>query len=110
MTSLWAGLPDRGSQETVDVLVEGVGFRIERIVSTGQVTPPGQWYDQDLHEWVVLLRGRAALSFEGSPDVLTLETGDHVTIPAHRRHRVEWTDPSQPTVWLAVHYQRDPCS
>jgi cupin 2 domain-containing protein len=110
MTSLWDGLPDRGSQETVDMLAEGMGVRIERIVSTGQVTPPGQWYDQDLHEWVVLLRGRAALSFEGSPDVLTLEPGDHVAIPAHRRHRVEWTDPSQPTVWLAVHYQRDPPS
>ncbi len=107
MTSLWGELPDRASQETVDVLAEGIGVRIERIVSTGQVTPPGQWCDQDLHEWVVLLRGRAALSFEGTPDILTLEPGDHVTIPAHRRHRVEWTDPSQPTVWLAVHYQRD---
>jgi len=108
MRNLWEGLSADGSRETVDVLAAGVGVRIERIVSTGQATPPGQWYDQDLHEWVVLLSGRAALSFEGTTDLLALEPGDHVTIPAHCRHRVEWTDPIQPTVWLAVHYRHDP--
>ncbi len=108
MTNLWQGFPAFSPREIVDVLAEGGGVRVERIVSTGQATPPGQWYDQDLHEWVVVLRGRAALSFEAPPEVLTLEPGDHVTIPAHRRHRVEWTDPTQPTVWLAVHYRHDP--
>ncbi|MGH7332035.1 MAG: cupin domain-containing protein [Candidatus Rokuibacteriota bacterium] len=108
MTSLWEGLSGRASRETIDVLAEGVDVRVERIVSAGQATPPGQWYDQDLHEWVVVLRGRATLAFDGSGEVLTLDPGDHVTIPAHRRHRVEWTDPTQPTVWLAVHYRYDP--
>jgi cupin 2 domain-containing protein len=91
-------------EEVLDVLAEAEGARIERIVSTGHVTAPGQWYDQDRHEWVVVLRGRARLAFEDAPEPLTLEAGDHVTIPAHRRHRVEWTDPGEPTVWLAVHY------
>jgi cupin 2 domain-containing protein len=107
MTNLWKGLPDRTLRETVDLLAEGSGVRIERIVSTGHATPAGQWYDQDCDEWVVLLRGGATLSFEGAPEVLTLEPGDYVTIPAHRRHRVEWTDPTEATVWLAVHYQPD---
>lgn len=107
MTNLWAGLPDHGSGETFDLLAEGVDVRVERIVSRGQATPPGQWYEQDLHEWVVVLRGRAALRFADTLEVLTLVSGDHVTIPAHRRHRVEWTDPTEPTVWLAVHYRRD---
>ena len=105
MANLWEGLFHPSSCEIVDVLAEGTGVRIERIVSTGQATPAGQWYDQDLDEWVVLLRGRATLSFEGVPDVITLKPGDHLTIPAHRRHRVESTDQIEPTVWLAVHYR-----
>ena len=105
MSNLFAGLPGREPAERVDVLAEGAGARIERIVSTGQATAPGQWYDGELHEWVVVLRGRARLRFEGAPDAVTLEPGDHLTIPAHRRHRVEWTDPTQATVWLAVHYR-----
>jgi cupin 2 domain-containing protein len=105
MTNLFAGLPDRHSEEIFTVLAESGAVRIERIVSTGQVTPPGQWYDQERHEWVTVLRGRAGLRFEDTPEILTLGPGDHVTIAAHRRHRVEWTDAAQPTVWLAVHYR-----
>ena len=29
--------------------------------------------------------------------------GDWVWLPARCRHRVAWTDPDAPTVWLAVH-------
>ncbi len=85
------------------MLAQSEHVRIERIVSRGHVTPPGEWYDQDTHEWVVLLTGSATLTFEDRSE--TLAAGDHVLIPAHRRHRVEWTDPAQPTVWLAVHYR-----
>jgi len=27
-----------------------------------------------------------------------------VDLPAKCRHRVDWTDPDEPTVWLAVFY------
>ena len=104
MTNLFAKLPARSADELVDVLAAGGAVRIERIVSTGQVTPPGQWLCQDEAEWVIVLRGRATLRFEGDPSPIALEVGDHVTIAPRRRHRVEWTDPDQPTVWLAVHY------
>jgi len=90
--------------EIVDALVQTPGIRIERIVSTGQVTPPGQWYDSGRDEWVALLAGAARLRFEDEPGERTLAPGDWLRIPAHARHRVEWTDPARPTVWLAVHF------
>ena len=80
-------------------------FRLERIVSNGQATPPGEWYDQDTHEWVALLSGGAGLRFEDEAEPRVLRPGDYLLIPAHRRHRVEWTDPGTPTVWLALHYR-----
>jgi cupin 2 domain-containing protein len=104
VTNLFDGLPARRPDELVEVLAQAPVVRIERIVSTGQATPPGQWFDQDRAEWVVVLQGRAELRFEDETGVRTMEPGDHVTIAPHRRHRVEWTDPDRPTVWLAVHY------
>lgn len=104
MASLFADLPRTLPDERVDVLVEAGRLRLQRIVSTGHATPAGQWYDQDTDEWVVVLRGRAGLRFEDEAEIRVLGPGDHVIIAAHRRHRVEWTDPGQPTVWLALHY------
>lgn len=98
-----ASLPD----ERIDALLETAALRLERIVSTGQATPAGEWYDQDRDEWVVVLRGSAALRFEDEAAPRELRAGDHVLIAAHRRHRVEWTDAREPTVWLALHYPRD---
>ncbi len=95
-----ATLPD----ERFDELLCGGGFRLERIVSTGQVTPAGQWYDQDHAEWVLVLSGAAQLKFDEPTEAINLKPGDYVLIPAHCRHRVQWTDPAQPTVWLAIHF------
>ena len=91
-------------EELIEALVSAPGLRIERIVSTGQASPPGFWYDQDWAEWVLVLSGAAGLAFEGEAAPHTLGPGDCVLIPAHARHRVAWTDADQPTVWLAVHY------
>ncbi len=90
--------------EQFEELLSRSGFRVERIVSSGQASPPGFWYDQDVGEWVVLLSGTAELQFENEAESRALVPGDWVNIEAHRRHRVNWTDPSQPTVWLAIHY------
>ena len=92
-------------EERVDVLVQSSQLRIERIVSTGQASPPGFWYDQDEHEWVLLLSGEAGLRFEHEEDVRRLAPGDQVHIPAHARHRVEWTSEAELTIWLAVFYR-----
>ncbi len=78
---------------------------MERIVSLGQQTPPGEWYDQSDDEWVLLLSGAARLLIEGESQASALQPGDCLLLPAHVRHRVEWTDPAQPTVWLAFHFR-----
>jgi cupin 2 domain-containing protein len=72
------------------------------IVSVGHASPEGFWYDQPQNEWVVVLRGAARIQFED--ERVELRPGDWIHIPAHRRHRVEWTTPDEPTLWLAVHY------
>ena len=104
MSNLFDGLPRALPAERVDVLVETPAFRLERIVSTGHATPVGEWLAQERDEWVLVLRGGAGLRFEGEAGPHVLRPGDHVVIPARRRHRVEWTDPAEPTVWLALHY------
>lgn len=91
--------------EQVDVLVEHGNLRIERIVSTGQASPEGFWYDQEEHEWVLLLSGSAGLRFEGEDGPRALGPGDQAHIPAHTRHRVEWTAEGEHTIWLAIFYR-----
>ncbi len=94
-------------RERVDVLLARPGARVERIVSTGQTTPPGEWYDQPDDEWVVLLAGRATLRLEDGAR-LELGPGDWLLIPAHLRHRVEATSADPPCVWVAVHVAPKP--
>jgi cupin 2 domain-containing protein len=101
--NLFANLPTTLPEELTTVLAESKHVRIERIVSTGQASPAGFWYDQADEEWVVVLQGTATLRFDDG-EVLAMNPGDHVLIPAHRRHRVEQTSNLEPTVWLAVFY------
>lgn len=103
--NLLGDLPDARRGEIVERLAGSEIVRIERIVSHGQASLPGFWYDQDEHEFVVVLAGFARLRFEDEPQPLTLGPGDCIDIAAHRRHRVDWTDPDTPTVWLAVFYR-----
>jgi len=102
--NLLKDLPASLPEELFTVLAEAGGVRVERIVSTGHASPAGFWYDQDLAEFVLLVEGAAGLELEGEP-VRTLNPGDWLVIPAHARHRVAWTAPDRPTVWLAVHYR-----
>jgi len=101
LASLPAGL---AAEQTID-LVAADNVRIARIVSTGQASPPGFWYDQDRAEWVLVVAGSAGLLIEGEVEPRVLRPGDYLLIPAHCRHRVAWTDAERPTVWLAVHYR-----
>lgn len=90
------------ARETLRTILALPGFRIERIVSQGQASPQDFWYDQEEDEWVLVLRGRARVRFEAEGQVLEMAPGTWAWIPARERHRIEWTDPAQPTVWLAV--------
>jgi cupin 2 domain-containing protein len=103
--NLLRDLPDARVAEITEALVARPGLRIERITSFGQASPAGFWYDQDESEWVLLVAGAARLRFEDEAEARQLGPGDWVEIDARRRHRVEWTDPVQPTVWLAVFSQ-----
>jgi cupin 2 domain-containing protein len=101
--NLLSSLGARGGEERFITLARGPGVRVERIVSYGQRSPDGFWYDQAEREFVLLIAGGARLEIEGS-DEIALTPGDWVDLPAHCRHRVSWTDPEVATVWLAVFY------
>ena len=103
--NIFENVPEELSAKQLTELLAAPGLRIERIVSTGQASPPDFWYDQDGAEWVLLLSGSAGLLFEGEGGPQVLRRGDYVLIPPRARHRVAWTDPERPTIWLAVHYQ-----
>ncbi len=102
ITNLLADVPANLPEELFVKLLDAGNVRIEKIVSHGHASPEGFWYDQEQHEWVVVLRGAARLSIED--EIKELKPGDFILIPAHQKHRVEWTTPDEPTVWLAVFY------
>ncbi len=89
-------------EEQFDNLIADCGTKIERIISTGQTTPEGHWYDQNRDEWVVLLQGYATIMYENG-NTLSLSPGDHLLILAHQKHRVTHTSTHPPCIWLAVH-------
>ncbi len=90
------------NKELFESLISADHISIERIISNGQVTPPGEWYDQDKDEWVILLQGEATLAYADGSEI-KLAPGDYLFIPAHQKHRVEYTSSEPPCIWLAVH-------
>jgi cupin 2 domain-containing protein len=106
LTNLFAEIPENLREELIQTLVSTPGVRIERIVSLGHTSPEGYWCDQEAPEWVVVLKGAARLRFEGE-EPIDLRPGAYVNIPSHKRHRVEWTEPGEPTIWLAIHYDSE---
>jgi cupin 2 domain-containing protein len=102
--NIYSQVPDGLPDELFEDIVATDEVKIERIVSLAHASPPGFWYDQGRDEWVILLRGSAGLLFQGPDETVVLKPGDWLNIPAHRKHRVEWTDSDEKTIWLAVHY------
>ncbi|TXL71131.1 cupin domain-containing protein [Vineibacter terrae] len=103
--NILADLAPDPAAERFEVLLSRPGVRVERIVSCGQASPPGFWYDQPQGEWVLLLRGAAGLQLEDEPAPRRLEPGDYLWIEPHRRHRVAWTQAGAATLWLAIHVE-----
>ena len=106
MANIFSEIPADLPEELFETLAQSGQVHIERIVSRGQVTAAGEWYDQALNEFVLLLQGGARLEFLNG-ETFGLGPGDWCVIPAHRKHRVAWTDEERDTVWLAVHYPGD---
>lgn len=103
--NIFSAIPAQLPNELFEPILKKSGIEIERIVSKGHVTVAGEWYDQDWDEWVLLLQGQATLAFQVDTETVHLKAGDYLLIPAHCRHRVEWTHPSVETIWLAIHWR-----
>jgi len=103
--NIFADIPGQLPEELTQTLLDRKSIRVERIVSQGHISPEGSWYDQNEHEWVLLLQGSAGLLFDGEDEAQWLKPGDFILIPAHRRHRVAWTAHDADTVWLAIFFE-----
>ncbi len=110
MNNIFSSLPSDLKHEVFDELLQAGQsgnartLRIERIVSKGHTSPETGWYDQEEHEWVLVLEGAGTILFAKGNQQVTLRKGDYLYIPAHAKHKVVWTEPEELTVWLAVHY------
>lgn len=100
--NLFSNIPSSLPEELLESFLSHTNVRIERIVSQGHSSPKDFWFDQSEHELVVVLRGAARLQFEDGE--VEMKAGSFLEIPAHQRHRVEWTTPDERTIWLAIHY------
>jgi len=102
-SNIFSHIPSDLKEEFFQNIVSKDNFKIQRIVSYGHTTSEFEWYDQEKDEWVILLSGEAVLSFLDEDDI-SLKAGDHINIPAHKKHRVSWTKSDEESVWLAVYY------
>ena len=91
-------------EEIFEKLYQNENVIIERIISFGNITPQGQWYDQDKDEWVLLIDGNAKLEFEDSR-IVELNKGDYIHLPAHQKHKVIYTSIDTKCIWLAFHFK-----
>ena len=101
--NIFTNVKESLAEEEFLKLISTAHVAIERIVSTGHQSADGFWYDQDDNEWVLVLSGRGVIEDENGREI-ELNRGDYLNIPAHHKHRVKETSPTEPTVWLAVHY------
>ncbi|MCW9012598.1 MAG: cupin domain-containing protein [Gammaproteobacteria bacterium] len=101
--NIYQSIPASLNQEIFEQLVQHEQVTIERIISRGHTSPDTGWYDQDKNEWLIVLKGAATIAFENDADIHLTE-GSYLNIPAHKKHKVSWTDPTTETIWLAVHY------
>lgn len=104
MGNLFANIPTDLPAEVFEDLVSTENIRIERILSHGQSSPERGWYEQDEHEWVLVVSGFGVIEFEDGR-VITLHKGDYLNIKAHEKHKVQATSLDQKTVWLAIFYK-----
>jgi cupin 2 domain-containing protein len=98
LTNIPTSIPD----EIFETIISTPNIKIERIISKGHKSEPDFWYDQDQSEWILILKGEARLQFEDK--FIHLTPGDYLSIAPHQKHRTNWTNPEEETIWLAVFY------
>ena len=91
-----------GEHEVFEILFQFRDVKVERIVTHKPYEKPGEWYNQEKDEWVLLLQGEAVIEFEDKKK-LQLIKGDYIFIPAHKIHRVRSSGTKEKCVWLAIH-------
>lgn len=101
--NIFSNIPEEIPDELFHTLLSKKQIKIERIVSKGHTSETHNWYDQIQDEWIIVLEGQAILQFELPSSCVKLKKGDYLLIPAHKKHRVHWTDPNQNTIWLAIY-------
>lgn len=102
--NFFSDIPHQIDDEVFDTILAADGFEIKRIISKGQKSPADYWYDQEKNEWVMVLKGAAKLKFKDHKRIVEMMPGNYIHIPAHCKHKLEWTDPDVETIWLAVYY------
>ncbi len=105
--NIFLGIKNQSPEEIFEPIIKTNQFKIERIISSGQSTDKGKWYDQDVDEWVILLKGSAGLLFESNNEKIIMKPSDYINIPAYQKHRVEWTVADEETIWLSVRYRNE---
>ena len=103
--NFFGDLPTSIPEELVETLISSKHMRLERIVSDGHSSPKEFWYEQEWHEWILVLQGSASLEFETTKENFDLQTGDYLLIKARQKHRVLSTSKTEKTIWLAIHFQ-----
>lgn len=102
--NLFKNLPENAGAEHFQTLISSDSVRIERIISFPNNPLSEEWYDQEEHEWVMVLQGNGVIVFDDYR-IVTLNAGDHLNIPAHQKHRVVKTSKDEATIWLAAFYK-----
>jgi len=102
--NIFHDIPEKSDEEFLEIIFQNNSLKMERIVSEGHSSPKNFWYDQDKNEFVLLLSGNAIISFDDGNSI-ELFPGDYFIIPAHKKHRVDFTDPNEKNVWLALFFQ-----
>jgi cupin 2 domain-containing protein len=100
--NIFVNVPELIPIELFETIIQTQNIKIERILSKGQHSEPDFWYDQEQAEWVLVLKGAARIQFEDR--FVSLKAGDYINIEPHQKHRVDWTDPEEETIWLAIFY------
>ncbi len=92
-------------EELFEDLLKAKEVRLERIISEGHASPKDFWYDQEVDEWVMILKGSAEIiTLDGGKETSwELKEGDSILLKAHQKHRVERTCSNSKTIWLALH-------
>lgn len=101
--NIFEDFPERQESEYLELLLSNPAFKMEKIISQGHVSPDNFWYDQNKNEFVLLISGNARISFENNYTI-DLKPGDYLIIPAHKKHRVDFTKPGEKTIWLTIHF------